>query len=106
MFNCQLEMQFQVTGIQHNTGARVVLDVEAPNRALAERQVASQGVEVTHIAAMEEDPEAAARRARNRGQDTDDGSRSRLLIGIIIVLALAAVTYFWIWPRLHSLTNQ
>ena len=99
-------MRFQVTGIQHDTGARVIVEVDAANRALAERQVASQGVDVTHIAAMEDDAEAAARRARNRGQDTDDGSRSRLVIGLIVAVILAAVVYFWLWPKLHGVVAQ
>jgi hypothetical protein len=94
---------FKITGTEHATSARRVVELDAPNRAAAEKQAHLLGVrEILHVEQLLADAqaEAAARapRATHRGE-FDEGSGKALWFAAaagMLALVVAAVIY---WSR-------
>jgi hypothetical protein len=94
-------MHFKITGTEHATSARRVLELDAPNRAAAEKQAHLLGLgEILHVEQVLADAqaEAAARAPRitHRGE-FDEGSGKGLWFAAaaaVLAVVVAAVVYW------------
>src|SRR5262245_23722123 len=80
-------MRFHVTGINHGSGARMSLDVEAGSKAAAERKAQNAGMDVQHVQPIT-DADPPQPHSTRRGEDAG-GSGS--LVKVLIVIAVIAV---------------
>ncbi len=96
-------MKFKVVGTSLKTAARMVIEVEAHNRAAAERTATQAGIEVLHVEHISDDPldGALARaepRASQHGETLDEpGSHRARWIGVAIVVVLVLVALVVLW---------
>jgi hypothetical protein len=98
-------MKFRIVGTNLKTGARVVMDVDAQNRAAAERAATQAGTEVLHVEQVR-DPTAEDllrpdRRGEHRGEHHPK-SRIGLWV-LLILLGVAIAAGIWLWPRLRGM---
>ena len=95
---------FKITGTEHATCARRTIELDAPNRAAAEKQAHLQGVdEIIRVEQAATDPmEAAARAARvtHRGEFDEGSGKAKWIAAIVLVIVLvAAAVVFWLRTR-------
>lgn len=92
-------MKFKVVGTNIKTSARMVIEVEAHNRAAAERAATQAGVEVLHVEHISEDPldgvlAGAEPRKTRRGEHEPESRRAAwiaLVAALILIVAAVAV---------------
>lgn len=87
-------MLYVITGANHATGAKTRLEVEAANRAAAERAAQRSGIDVLHCHAANEDPVAHPHaRPAHKAQEICEKGACTKLIAIGIVLLAIAITW-------------
>jgi len=88
-------MKYHVSGINHDTGARMTLDCEASSKADAERKATKAGMEVHRAQEMSENGATPAHeRHSHRGEDDGDSGRFIKLLVLVVIVAIA-VFFFW-----------
>src|SRR4051812_16000781 len=98
-------MLYRLTGTNRDTGARMVLEFDASNRAAAERKATQSGMaEVLHCEHVRgaDDKPQAERRTR-RGEFAPRGPAR--LIGWAVVLVILVVVVVILWPRIRGLAH-
>ena len=95
-------MRFQVTGQNHETGARMTLELEADSKGQAERKAAQQGMDVRKVEPMDGPAHSMA---------ATDPSRTRRpgihpLIKLLIFVVILAVLYYFFGPRLRAMLGH
>lgn len=85
-------MLYVVTGAHHTTGAKTRLEIDAANRAAAERAAQRSGIEVLHCHAAHEDPvEHPHARKVHTEEVCESGACCKLLaVGGLLLVALLA----------------
>jgi hypothetical protein len=92
-------MKYHVTGVNHDTGARMTLDFEASSKADAERKAIKAGMEVQHAHEIhEDDARPAQTHAAHRGEDAGE---TGALIKLIVILALVAIAAYLLWGKIR-----
>lgn len=83
-------MLYVVTGANQTTGAKTRLEIEASNRAAAERAAKKSGIEVLHCHAADEDPVAHPHARPAPKQDICEGKACAKLmaLGGLLIIAL------------------
>jgi hypothetical protein len=93
-------MQYHVTGTNHDTGARMTLDVEAGNKIDAERKARSAGMDVQHAHPVKPDgrPEET-HGSRHRGEEVAavTGLHPVVKTATILAIVAAAAWFGWKW---------
>jgi len=89
-------MKYRVTGSNRETGARMMLEIEADSKAAAERKAAGSGMDVRHA---EEMTDAFRTTSTDRDHRSDGGGK---IVIIVFILVAAAVVYF-LWPKLKGI---
>lgn len=92
-------MQYQVTGSNRETGARMTLQFEADSRAAAERKAAGQGMDVRRVDELTDAGEAVG--VPQRSRRSSGGGMGRLLTFLLLVAFIAAAAVYF-WPRLRG----
>jgi hypothetical protein len=98
---CRLEgmsMKYHVTGVNHDTGARMTLDFEASSKADAERKAVKAGMDVQHAHEIHEDDAHPQAHATHRGEDAGE---TGALIKLIVILALLALAVYFLWGKIR-----
>ena len=96
---------FKISGTEHTTSARRVLELDAPNRAAAEKQAHLLGLgEILHVEQVIADAGQAAvaqtPRVTHRGEfDEGSGSWKWIVAVALLVLLVAAAVLVWTWMR-------
>src|SRR5207248_2482940 len=100
-------MKYRVTGSNRDTGARMILEFEADNRAAAERKAIQSGMNVNHIQAVTDDEESepAHVSSKHRGEPIQSGAASKLL-AMLIFLIVAGVIVYLFWPKIRALIGR
>jgi hypothetical protein len=92
-------MKYHVTGVNHDTGARMTLDLEAASKADAERKATKSGMEVQHVHEIHDtDSQPAQAHATHRGEDAGEAGA---LIKLIVILALIALVAYFLWGKIR-----
>ena len=92
---------FKITGTEHATSARRTLELDAPNRAAAEKLAHLQGMdEILRVVQVSDDPAQAAAapapRVTHRGEfDEGSGKALWLAAAAIAVVLFVAAFIFW-----------
>jgi hypothetical protein len=84
-------MKYKVTGINHDKGARMTLELEAESKAAAERKAHNAGMDVQHVEDITAGDHPHAERATHRGEHSRGGSG--WLGKLVTLLVLAAIVY-------------
>lgn len=98
-------MKFKVVGTNIKTAARMVIEVEAQNRASAERAAALTGMEVLHVQHVSEDPlegllQQVDPRPSRRGETEPQSRRvTWIAIAIAVVVFMIGAVVVFIWSR-------
>src|SRR4030095_15212947 len=92
-------MHFKITGTEHANSARRTVELDAPNRAAAEKQAHLQGVdEILRVEQVVDDSAQAelAPRVRHRGEfDEGSGKAKWIAAATLVVVLVAAAIFFW-----------
>lgn len=97
-------MLYKLTGTNRDTGARMILEFEANNRAAAERKATQSGMgEVLHCEQMRDPNAPQVERRTHRGEYEAAGPGR--LIGWAVVLMIILVAIVILWPRIRSLLH-
>ena len=89
-------MQYKVTGTNKDTGARMILELEANNRADAERKATQSGMLVNHVQEIRDDGDQDHPRTKHRGEfDERSGAAGKMIVLLIIVAIIGAAWYYW-----------
>jgi hypothetical protein len=94
-------MRFRVTGTNHSTGARMTLELEAGARAAAEQKARAAGMDVQHVAEIQEGP-AAERRATTHRGEVGPITGVHPIVKTAVILAIIAVAIWFGWPAIRS----
>jgi hypothetical protein len=97
-------MHYHITGTNHNTGARMTLQIEAGSKAAAEKKAQNTGMDVQHVQEIAGgDAQSGQERHNRRGEfPRTSGSLLKLLIFAAVV---AAIAYF-AWPKIRSVLHS
>ncbi len=85
-------MLYVITGANQTTGAKTRLEIEAANRASAERAAKKSGIEVLHCHAVDEDPVSHPHARLNKHEAVCEGKACAKLMalgGLVLVALLA-----------------
>ena len=94
-------MKYKAIGQNNETGARMVLEIDAESKGAAERKATQAGMYVTRIELPDGDGpdyETISSSARSR-------LKSKLLIRLILLLIVLAALWL-LWPRFRALIDQ
>jgi len=95
-------MLYKLTGTNRETGARMILEFDASNRAAAERKAVQSGMaevlHCEHVRGADDEPQAERRTHRGEFQPRGAGR----LIGWAVVLVILVVVFVMLWPRLRG----
>lgn len=96
-------MKYRVIGSNKDTGARMILEMEADSKAAAERKALSAGMYVTRVedAAFVREDVASTRPVSRRRS----GSGMGWLVQTIIIAAVAATAYHY-WPQIMEMIGK
>jgi hypothetical protein len=83
-------MKYRCTGSNHETGARMVMELEAQSKAAAERKAAHAGMDVNHAEAM---LEGVLEPAQCRGRRPSKASLAGIVAKFAVLFVLGAVAY-------------
>jgi hypothetical protein len=97
-------MLYKVTGTNRDTGARMILEFDANNRASAERKATQSGMgEVLHCEQLHDPNEPQVERRTHRGEYEPRGPGR--LIGWAVFLVIVVIAIVMLWPRLRGLAR-
>jgi hypothetical protein len=97
-------MLYKLTGTNRDTGARMILELDANNRAAAERMATQSGMgEVLHCEQLRDPNEPQVERRTRRGEFEPRGPGG--LIGWAVVLLIVLIAIVLLWPRIRSLLH-
>jgi type II secretory pathway component PulF len=97
-------MHYHITGTNHDTGARMTLQVEAESKAAAEKKAQGAGMDVLHVQDIAGgDAQSGQERRTHRGEYP---KASGSLLKLLILLALIAAAAFFAWPKIRSLLHS
>jgi hypothetical protein len=96
-------MKYRVIGSNKDTGARMILEMEADSKAAAERKALQAGMYVTRVedAALVREDVASTRPVSRRRS----GSGMGWLVQIIIIAVVAGVLYHF-WPQIMEIVGK
>ncbi len=96
-------MKYRVIGSNKDTGARMILEMEADSKAAAERKALQAGMYVTRVedAALVREDVASTRPVSRRRS----GGGMGWLVQIIIIAAVAGVVYHF-WPQIMEILGK
>ena len=102
-------MLYRVTGSNRETGARMILELNAESKAAAERKALGQGMNVNHVLDITDGDPGLPPPSRGSGLGAErgrSGSMFRKLVMLIVIAAIAYAVYrYVVAPRraaLHS----
>lgn len=102
-------MKFRVTGSNRQSGARVTMEVDAANRAMAEHKASQAGVEVLHLESIPdsayEESDAPSHGSKHRGEFEPESHLARNVTLLILIVALVAAAAF-LWSKFGSTAAQ
>jgi hypothetical protein len=96
---------FKITGTVHATSARRTIELDAPNRAAAEKQAHLEGVdEILRVEQVADDPAqdalSRAPRVTHRGEFDDGAGKARWIAALVLIaLLIAAAAVMWLRTR-------
>jgi hypothetical protein len=97
-------MLYKVTGTNRDTGARMILECDAQNRAAAERKATQSGMgEVLHCEHVQDPNEPQVERRTHRGEFEPQGPGRLIAWAVFLVIVVVAIVM--LWPRLKGLTR-
>ena len=90
-------MKYKVSGTNRQNGARMTLEFEASNRAMAERKATASGMgEVLHCEEVADPNSLQVERQTRRGE-FDPPKRGGKIIGLVVVIIVMAVVGWMMW---------
>ncbi len=92
-------MLFKATGQNSQTGARMVLEIEANSKGAAEHKAEQAGMYVTHCAPADSPSERRDRRPAVEQETTRAGRKLFISIAVLLILLIAA---WLLWPQLRA----
>jgi len=94
-------MRYHITGINHDKGSHMTLDIDAPSKAAAEKMASHAGMDVQHIQDVTNHHEAHERQT-HRGEDPGEGSGwiVKWIVGIVVVVVIVAIAAL-VWVRIR-----
>jgi hypothetical protein len=100
-------MKYKVSGSNRLTGARMTMELDANNRATAERKAFQAGMEVLHVEQVTEGDEAehGHRTGAHRGEFPRESRLGRRIL-LFVILAGAAVALFMYWDRIRDAVGR
>ena len=96
-------MHFRITGTEHATSARRTIELDAPNRAAAEKQAHRQGLDIQHVERVIDDlvddtTAAHAQRVTHRGEFPESSGRKKwIALLVVVTLLIVAAVVYWRW---------
>lgn len=95
-------MKYRVIGSNKDTGARMILEMEADSKAAAERRAMQTGMYVTRVedASVYHEDVGAPRRV-SRGRSGGIGWVLQIIIGV----AIAAAAWHY-WPQIKAMLGK
>ncbi len=95
-------MKYRVIGSNKDTGARMILEMEADSKASAERRAMQTGMYVTRVedASLVREDVASTRPVRRRS-----GGGMGWMMQIIIIAAVVAAVYYF-WPQIMQMIGK
>jgi hypothetical protein len=92
---------FKITGTEHASSARRTIELDAPNRAAAEKRARLDGIdEILRVEQVAEDATPRAPRVTHRGEfDEGPGNAKWILAVAGLALVIAAAIIIWLRTR-------
>lgn len=96
-------MKYRVIGSNKDTGARMILEMEADSKAAAERKAIGAGMYVTRVedAALVREDTGSTRPVVSRRRSGGMG----WLVEVIVIVVIAAAVYHF-WPQIMGLIGK
>lgn len=92
-------MKYKVSGTNRENGARMILEFDAANKAMARRKATQSGMgDVLHCEA-EPDPNSLQVERKSHRGEFDPPQRSGKIIGLIVVIIVMAAVSYMMWNR-------
>src|SRR5689334_3908586 len=91
-------MKFRAIGAHRETGARMILELDAASKAAAERKAAGSGMSVNRVEPIGAD--AAGQDAASGGEPRD--ASLGLLLRFLALIGLALAAFWWFYLRTHG----
>jgi hypothetical protein len=95
-------MKYQVIGSNRETGARMMLELEAESKAAAERKATQSGMSVSRVVDVTDGYPAYSGEGRATGRRS--GGSGKLLL-LLLLIAIAAAAYY-LWPRISGMLHR
>ncbi len=90
-------MKFKVSGIDREHGSRMVLQLDATNRAMAERKATQSGMrEILHCEQVADPNSLQVERTTHRGEFEPPSRGGKIAMLMFVIIAIAALGY-WAW---------
>ena len=90
-------MRYKVSGTNRQNGARMILELEASNRAMTERKATTSGMgEVLHCEEVADPNSLQVERKSHRGEH-EPPKRAGKIIGLIVVIIVMTVVGWMMW---------
>ena len=90
-------MKFKVTGIDQAHGSRMVLELDATNRAMAERMATRSGMgEILHCEQVADLNSMQVERKSHRGEFEPPSKGGKIAMLVFVIITIAAIGY-WAW---------
>ena len=92
---------FKITGTEHATSARRTIELDAPNRAAAEKRAHHEGLdEILRVEQVVEEDNPRAARVTHRGEFDDGPGRAKWILAIAsVAMVVAAAAIIWLRTR-------
>jgi hypothetical protein len=95
-------MRFQVIGSNRDTGARMMLELEAESKAAAERKATQSGMSVNRVVDVSDGYPAYSNEGRP-GRRRSGGGGKLLFLLLLIAIAIAA---YYFWPKISGMIHR
>ena len=99
-------MKYKCVGSNRATGARVTMELDANNRAIAERKATQAGMDVLHVEqVMDETQGEQNHRATRRGEFEPESHLGRKIL-LFVVLAAVVIGVFMYWGKIRAMIGR
>ena len=98
-------MKYKCVGSNRATGARVTMELDANNRAIAERKASQAGMDVLHVEQMDEEGQEQTQRVTHRGEFEPERHLGRKILLFVILVGVVAAVFMY-WGRIRAIIGH
>jgi hypothetical protein len=98
-------MKYKCVGSNRATGARVTMELDANNRAIAERKASQAGMEVLHVEQMNDETQEPTQRVTHRGEYEPERHLGRKILLFVVLVGIVAVVFLY-WARIRAMIGH